>query len=224
MSKKKILIVEDEFSINDILTIALSKEGYEVKSVFTGKEALNIIKKFQPHLVLLDLMLPDMDGFDICKILWNQYPIIMITARGDIVDKLLGMELGADDYITKPFDIREVKVRIKSLFRRLNTKENREEFEKLNESIKINTKGRKILKNDEEIELKRKEFDLFLYFYENKDIVLSRETLLEKVWGYEYEGDTRTVDVHVRRIRAKLDELDKKSIIETVFGVGYVMR
>ena len=224
MENKKILVVEDEFSINDILTIALSKEGYEVKSVFTGKEALKIIKKFQPDLVLLDLMLPDMDGFDICKIIWNKYPVIMITARGDIVDKLLGMELGADDYITKPFDIREVKVRIKSLFRRLNSKENRDEFEKLNDFIKINTKGRKVLKNYEEIELKRKEFDLLLYFYENKDVVLTRETLLEKVWGYEYEGDTRTVDVHVRRIRAKLDELDRESIIETVFGVGYVMR
>ncbi|WP_055665475.1 response regulator transcription factor [Desnuesiella massiliensis] len=227
MNKYKILIVEDEFSINDILTIALSKEGYRVRNVFNGKDALEVIEDFNPDLVLLDLMLPDIDGFDICKRISHKYLVIMLTARNEIIDRVLGLELGADDYIAKPFDIREVCARIKALFRRLNNEErscNYDEFKDINSSIKINIKSRILLKDETEIFLKRKEFDLLLFLYENRNRVFSREELLDKVWGYEYEGDTRTVDVHIRRIRAKLDSENKESIIETVFGIGYVMR
>lgn len=227
MDKHKILIVEDEFSINDILTIALSKEGYRVRSVFNGKEALEIIEDFNPDLVLLDLMLPDIDGFEICKRISDKYLVIMLTARNEIIDRVLGLELGADDYIAKPFDIREVCARIKALFRRLNNEERScsyDEFKDINSAIKINIKSRIFLKDETEIFLKRKEFDLLLFLYENRNRVFSREELLDKVWGYEYEGDTRTIDVHVRRIRAKLDSENKESIIETVFGIGYVMR
>lgn len=227
MDKHKILIVEDEFSINDILTIALSKEGYRVRSVFNGKEALDIIEDFNPDLVLLDLMLPDIDGFEICKRISDKYLVIMLTARNEIIDRVLGLELGADDYIAKPFDIREVCARIKALFRRLNNEERSciyDEFKDINSAIKVNIKSRILLKDEAEIFLKRKEFDLLLFLYENRNRVFSREELLDKVWGYEYEGDTRTVDVHVRRVRAKLDSENKESIIETVFGIGYVMR
>ncbi|GAA0737199.1 response regulator transcription factor [Clostridium oceanicum] len=225
MPKEKILVVEDEFSINDILTTSLLKEGYEVKSVFNGRDALNIVEEFNPDLVLLDLMLPDIDGFDICKRIYQKYQVIMITARDDIVDKLLGLELGADDYITKPFDIREVKARIKVLFRRPKIRRDEEEsYIDLTKAVKFNPKSREILKNDKIVDLKRKEFELFLYLYRNRNIVLSRENILEKVWGYEYLGDTRTVDVHIRRIRSKIDIKEGPSIIETVFGVGYVMR
>lgn len=227
MNKHKILVVEDEFSINDILTIALSKEGYSVKSVFNGQDALDTIENFKPDLVLLDLMLPDIDGFDICKRISDKYLVIMLTARNEIIDRVLGLELGADDYIAKPFDIREVCARIKALFRRLNDDEvmcSSCEFESLNDFIQISPKSRIILKDGKEFSLKRKEFDLFLFLYQNRNIVFSREELLNKVWGYEYEGDIRTVDVHIRRIRAKIDRKDRESIIETVFGVGYVMR
>ena len=177
MDKKKILVVEDEYSINDGLTFALRKEGYEVRSAFNGKEGLELVEAFKPDLVLLDLMLPDMDGFDICKEISKNTYVIMLTARGEIFDKIVGLELGADDYISKPFAIEELL-----------------------------------------------EFDLLNFLYENRGIIYSREDLLQKVWGYEYEGDTRTVDVHIKRLRDRLKEDKDNSIIETVYGIGYVMR
>ncbi|SHI84384.1 DNA-binding response regulator, OmpR family, contains REC and winged-helix (wHTH) domain [Clostridium cavendishii DSM 21758] len=224
-NNKKILVVEDEYSINDILTITLNKEGYEVKSVFYGREALEIIDDFKPDLVLLDLMLPDIDGFSVCKQISDKYLVIMITARGDVMDRILGMELGADDYIIKPFDIREVIVRVKAMFRRgqKSTSMIEDGFEKVTDNIKVNEKSRIIIKDNRALDLKRKEFDLFLYLYKNRNVVHSREALLDKVWGFEFAGDTRTVDVHIRRLRAKLEENEDK-IIETVFGIGYVMR
>lgn len=217
---KRVLIIEDEASINDILSRALSKEGYIIKSSYTGKEALEYMEDFKPHLVLLDIMLPDTTGFELAKRISNNSYVIMITARNEISDKLKCMELGADDYITKPFDIREVKMRVRVVLRR---------EEKIIEKEKelgfhINAQSRSVVINSKVIDLNRKEFDLLYFLYKNKNRVFSRSELLDKVWGIDFEGEDRTVDVHIRRIRSKLGEDKDSSKIETIFGVGYVMR
>lgn len=225
MEKKKILVVEDEYSINDVLTFALRKEGYEVRSAFNGKSALELMESFKPDLVLLDLMLPDMDGFDICREVSKDVYVIMLTARGEFIDKILGLELGADDYIIKPFEIKEVLVRIKVIFRRSNKCEiTCINGDKDNKGLIVLKDQRRVLKSGEEVLLARKEFDLLNFLWENKGIIFSREDLLERVWGYDFEGESRTVDVHIRRLRNKLKEDKDNSMIETVFGVGYVMR
>lgn len=224
MCTKKILVVEDEFSINDTLSFALKREGYEVVSVFNGKDALQNITWFSPDLVLLDVMLPDIDGFDICKKISDSTFVIFLTARDDIFDKILGMEIGGDDYITKPFEIREVIARIKAIFRRINKLDNEIVNEKNDIDIQINIENRTIVKGGQSIVLKRKEFDLLVFLYKNRNKVFSREELLSKIWSFDFMGDSRTVDVHIRRLRAKLNEDKDNSIIETVFGVGYLMR
>ncbi|MDR7857735.1 response regulator transcription factor [Tissierella sp.] len=220
---KKILVVEDEYSINDILTITLLNEGYNVENVFDGKTALERIKAFKPDLVLLDLMLPDIDGFEICKKISIDHLVIMITARDSIFDKIIGLELGADDYIIKPFEIKEVIVRVKALFRSIKKEKQilLEEFVELDEGIKVDLLGERVFKNGEGIQLKRQESALFFFLLENRNRVFTRAELLDSVWGYDYYGDSRTVDVHIRRIRAKLEA---PTIIETIFGKGYVMR
>ena len=225
MDKRRILVVEDEYSINDGLTFALRKEGYDVRSAFNGKEALELVEIFKPDLVLLDLMLPDMDGFDICKEISKNSYVIMLTARGEIFDKIVGLELGADDYIVKPFEIKEVLVRIKVIFRRNSKEINKiEENNKAINGIRISSKDRCVFKNGQLVPMRKMEFDLLNFLYENRGIIYSREDLLQKVWGYEYEGDTRTVDVHIKRLRDRLKEDKDNSIIETVYGIGYVMR
>ena len=225
MDRKRILVVEDEYSINDVLTFALRKEGYEVRSAFNGKEALELVENFKPDLVLLDLMLPDMDGFDICKEISKNTYVIMLTARGEIFDKIVGLELGADDYIVKPFEIKEVLVRIKVIFRRNSKEINKiEENKKDINGIRISSKDRCVFKDGNLVPMRKLEFDLLNFLYENRGIIYSREDLLQKVWGYEYEGDTRTVDVHIKRLRDRLKEDKDNSIIETVYGIGYVMR
>ena len=224
----KILVVEDEVSINHILTSALRAEGYIVTSAFSSKEARNLLNNFNPHLALLDVNLPDESGFEICRFINTKYeiPIVMLTARNDIVDKVLGLELGADDYITKPFHIKEVLTRIKVALRRVEkyrlSSDNN--FIEVNEIFKINLESRIVMKDEEEVKLKPKEYELLVFFVRNRNIVFTREELLDNVWGYDYDGELRTVDVHVRRLRSKLDNNGEKSIIETVFGTGYVMR
>lgn len=223
MKNKKILIIEDDISIGDILNYKLTKEGYKTKLATTATAGLEYMKTFLPNLVLLDLMLPDKSGFEICKEINNDYqvPIIMLTARDDIVDKVLGLELGADDYITKPFDIREVAARVKAALRRSQSVEDTStQYLSITKDISINTQARLVYKNEEEVILKPKEYDLLLMLAKNKNIVLTRETLLDKVWGLDFEGSTRTVDVHIQRIRKKLDLMT----IETVFGLGYMLR
>ncbi|MGL5675793.1 MAG: response regulator transcription factor [Cellulosilyticaceae bacterium] len=221
---KKILVVEDEYSINEIVTFALRKEGYEVESVFDQCTALLKLETFHPDLVLLDAMLPDGDGFEICKSISSRYHVIMLTAKDSMFDKILGMELGADDYMTKPFEIREVVVRVKALFRTLDkAKEGKCEKVALTPLIQVDVEGQRIYLQEEEIKLKRKEWELFEYLLKHRGRVFTREELLDKVWGYDYIGDSRTVDVHIRRIRGQLG-LEKDDVIETVFGTGYVMR
>lgn len=224
----KILVVEDEVSINDILTTALNSEGYSVRSCFSAKEARDILEKLRPDLALLDLNLPDENTFDLCREISAKYfiPVIILTARNDIVDKVLGLEFGADDYITKPFHIREVLARVKTALRSVEKykEANRSEDIELSKFVKINMDKRVVLKNGQEVKLKPQEYDLFEFLVRNRNRVFSREELLDKVWGFDYTGDIRTVDVHIRRLRSKLDNEGDRSILETVFGVGYVLR
>lgn len=235
LMQNKILLIEDELAICDILSYSLNKEGFKVRYAITGEEGLRVIEDFKPELIILDLMLPDISGFDICKRVTLEYkiPIIMLTARDDIVDKVLGLELGADDYITKPFDVREVLARVKTALRRkeklqdmideIELNKNKQTLIKINGGIEINKESRAVFKNSEEIKLKPREYDLLLLLAENRGRVFSREQLLDMVWSMDFNGDFRTVDVHVQRLRKKLDH-GSESIIETIFGVGYKMR
>ena len=226
--RKKVLIIEDEVPIADLLVYSLLKQGFEVKSANDGTTGLELIRGFIPDLIVLDIMLPDISGFDICRQVTKAYniPIIMLTAKADITDKVLGMELGADDYITKPFDIREVIVRIKTILRRIDRisdsiENKKEESILINEDIKILNEERKVLKNGEIVELTPKEYEVLFLLAKNKGKVFSRSELLDKVWGFDYLGDSRTVDIHIQRIRKKLDTHKNLSIIETIFGIGY---
>lgn len=203
---RKILIVEDEVSINDILTTSLKREGYDVVSAFTAREALILFDGFKPDLVLLDLMLPDGKGEEICKEIYKKACVIMITAKSNILDKLNGMEIGADDYITKPFDIREVKMRVKVALRRLEDTAVIENNKNLEKGLFIDIQKREVRKDGEVIKLSKKEFDIIWLLYSNKEMVFSREQLLNNVWGIDYYGDDRTIDVHIRRLREKLGE------------------
>lgn len=224
----EILIVEDDKSINDILFYALRSEGYKPYSSFSLKEARDSININLPNLILLDLNLPDGNGFDLCKEINSKYsiPIIILTAKNDVVDKVLGLELGADDYITKPFHIKEVLSRVKAVLRRIEKSSSNynADFVEINSNIKINFKNRTVLKNDNMVQLKPKEYELLEFFVQNKNKVFSREQLIDNIWEFSYDGDIRTVDIHIRRLRSKLDNPNEPSIIETVFSVGYVMR
>ena len=224
--RENILIIEDDKDISEILRFALMKEGYKVKVNPNGLEAEDEIKNFNPDLIILDIMLNDTDGFSVCrKISSYKIPIIMLTARIDIMDKILGLELGADDYITKPFDIREVITRIRVALRR--REEIKESIKKIEEkdiiidNIKIIEECRIVTVLDKEIQLKPREFELLLFLSKNPNKVYSRNQLLDLVWGYDYLGDTRTVDVHITRLRQKVG---KELNIETVFGVGYILK
>lgn len=225
---KKILVIEDESYISDILSTSLKSEDYLVRCAFNSKEARELLNSFNPDLALLDVNLPDESGFDLCKFINTTYsiPIIMLTARTDIFDKVLGLELGADDYITKPFHIKEVLTRVKIALRRVDkyTSTSNKAFIPLNSIIKINYDSRLVLKSNNEVSLKPKEYDLLEFLSQNRNRVFSREEILNNVWQFNYDGDLRTVDIHITRLRHKLDSSDMKSIIETVFGVGYVMR
>ncbi|WP_040330241.1 response regulator transcription factor [Clostridium ihumii] len=229
--KNKVLIIEDEKNIVDILYFSFRKENLDVRYAYNGREGLDLIDVFKPDLIILDVILPDMSGFDICKTVNFNYriPILMLTARNDIEDKILGLELGADDYITKPFNVKEVIIRAKVILRRIekfslyyNLED--DEIIKVNDDIIIYTKSRVVKKRGEEIKLKPREYDLLLLLSKNKEKVFSRENLLESVWTLDFEGDIRTVDVHVQRLRKKLDDKCGQSIITTIFGVGYKMR
>ena len=218
--QQSILIIEDEEAIVDILAYSLRKEGYSVHIATDGKQAIEKFEGLAIDLVILDLMLPDTTGFELCKQLTaiSNTPILMLTARNDIVDKVLGLELGAQDYMTKPFDLRELLARIKVLLRR----NNQPTFKKLliAEHISIDPVAHEVFKNETPVHLKPKEYELLMLFVQNKNRVFSRDEILQIVWDIDFEGGLRTVDVHVQRIRKKLEP----SIIETVFGTGYRMR
>lgn len=217
----KILIVDDEENILNVLTYALKREGYLVDKAYNGKEALLKVDNFSPNILILDLMLPEINGYDVCKKLEGKnIGIIMLTAKSDIVDKLLGLELGADDYLTKPFDIREVIARVKSLSRRLNKNTDEKENIINIKNLTINLNERTVIIDSCNLELTSKEFDLLYLLLSNPNMVYSRDQLLDLVWKTEYFGGTRTVDTHIQRIRKKLGT-DYQNLIQTVHGTGY---
>lgn len=223
MSEAKILIVDDEKNIVELIKFHLKKESYRILEAYKGRDAIEVYRKEKPDLIILDLMLPDMGGFEVCKSIRKEskVPIIMLTAKGEEVDKILGFELGADDYITKPFSPRELLARIKAILKRSRMNPN-EANEISIGPFKINATTREIYKEENLLELKPKEFDLLKLFLTNPGRVFSRQYLLEQIWGYDYLGDTRTVDVHIRRLRQKVeDNPDSPLYIRTVHGVGY---
>lgn len=221
--KEKVLVVDDEKNIADTLVYALNREGYLVDAAYDGREALEKVKTFKPKVIILDLMIPEVSGYDVCKqIDEDNIGIIMLTAKTDIVDKILGLEFGADDYLTKPFDIREVVARVKSLIRRLNKSlGEKEKDEIINiKDFSLNKSKRLITIKNRKIDFTAMEFDLIYQLLNKIDIPYSRQQLLDIVWGIDYVGVTRTVDTHIQRIRKKLGE-EYQGLIQTVHGVGY---
>ncbi len=215
----KILIVDDEPAIVDLIKLNLELEGFETITSYDGKNAIDMAYSQRPDLILLDIMMPGVTGFEACKSLQNlNIPIIMLTAKDSIQDKLKGLELGADDYITKPFDSRELIARIKTVLRRIDKFSDKDDTIAAG-PISINPIERKVHIDRCEVFLTPKEFDLLLLFLENQKKVFSRENILESVWGFEYIGDSRTVDMHIQRLRRKLG--DYSSYIKTVFTIGY---
>ncbi|WP_286680755.1 response regulator YycF [Tepidanaerobacter sp. EBM-49] len=225
---EKILVVDDEKPIVDILKYNLSKEGYNVLTAYDGDEAIEIALKEDPDLILLDIMLPKQDGFSVCKKLREKLtsPILMLTARGEEVDKVLGLELGADDYITKPFSMRELMARVKANLRRMAFSEPDEDSEVIKQGdLELDLKSYVVRKNGKPLDLTFREFELLRYLAAQPGQVFTREKLLEEVWGYEYYGDIRTVDVTVRRLREKVeDDPANPEYIITKRGIGYYFK
>jgi DNA-binding response OmpR family regulator len=218
---QSILLVEDEASIASFVSMYLKNAGYSVRTAGTGGDALAHVASDPPDLIVLDLMLPDIDGVEICRRIRQRsdLPILMLTARDEDVDKIIGLEVGADDYLTKPFNPRELVARVKSILRRAAPERKRPESREIRHGeLVVNSGSREVRVGDQEIQLAPKEFDLLWELLDHRGLVLTRDQLLERVWGYTFAGDTRTVDVHVRQIRRKLDEA---SPIVTVWGVGY---
>ena len=227
--KTKILVVEDELSISELIKFNLEKSGYEVVVADTGTMALELVEQFTYSLMLLDLMLPGVDGLEVCrKVKLNNktasMPIIILTARNEEIDKIIGLELGADDYMTKPFSPRELLARVKAVLRR-SAKDPQAEGELVVGPLKINFNNYEIFLGITKLELTPTEYELLKLFMTNIGKAYSREQLLEKIWGYDYYGDTRTVDVHIRHLRVKLEGEPKVAeAIETVRGIGYRLR
>lgn len=226
MAHEKVLVVDDEAHIVELISYNLINSGYDVITASNGNDAVKMARENKPSLVLLDLMLPGIDGFDVCKAIkgdkeLKNTSIIMLTAKGEELDKILGLELGADDYITKPFSIRELLARIKAVLRRVAP--SKEELETFTcDNLSINFERREVYLASKKIDLTLKEFELLDILIRNRGKILTRDMLLDKIWGYEYIGETRTVDVHIRYLRKKI-ELDDKNprFIETIRGVGY---
>ena len=221
--KEKILVIEDEQRIADAIVYALKREGYMAEAVYHGEEAIRRLQEFRPDAIVLDVMLPGMDGYEILKKLQEKERIgvIMLTAKEDIVNKILGLELGADDYMTKPFDMRELLARIKSLVRRMQKVESRQEKAEISlGGIELQVSHRTVSAGGVMLDLTPKEYDLLKLLLSSPDRAYTREQLLDLVWGMNYYGGTRTVDIHIQRIRKKLGE-EYSDIIQTVHGIGY---
>ena len=223
---KKVLVVDDEKLIVKGIRFSLEQDGMEVDCAYDGEEALRLAKENPYDMILLDIMLPKMDGFEVCQQIreFSMVPIVMLTAKGDDMDKILGLEDGADDYITKPFNILEVKARIKAIMRRTvqNQPETKDPKVIKNGDLKLDCEGRRLYIMDKEVNLTAKEFDLLELLVTNAGKVYSRENLLNLVWGYKYPGDVRTVDVHVRRLREKIEaNPSEPRYVHTKWGVGY---
>ena len=224
-----ILVVDDEVHIVELIQFNLEINGYNVITAYDGKEALNKIKTYDLDLVILDLMLPEIDGLEICKILRKDkknkdIPIIMLTAKAEETDKIYGLEIGADDYVTKPFSVKELSARVKALLRRIEKKDIEGGIIKV-KNIVIDKNKHVVTVNESELELTLKEFEVLRVLAENRGKVLSRDYLLNNVWGYDFFGETRTIDVHIRHLRKKISKYDNtEEYIETIRGVGYKIR
>ncbi|MBQ2866337.1 MAG: response regulator transcription factor [Clostridia bacterium] len=218
---KTVLIVEDESNIRELLRMYLEQEGYHVETAQNGSEGLRTFKRVHPDLVLLDVMMPVMDGNQMIRELrtFSKTPVIMLTAKGEMMDKITGLELGADDYITKPFEMREVMARVKAVLRRFEDDEEprRLEFD----NLVIDKSAFNIVVKGETMEIPPKEIELLYFLASSPNRVFTRAQLLDDVWGFDYFGDTRTVDVHIKRLREKLQDVSNKWEIKTVWGVGY---
>ena len=228
--KQRILIIDDDYNIAELISLYLTKECFETKIVGDGEEALRVFPEFQPNLILLDLMLPGIDGYQVCRELrsTSQVPIIMLSAKGEIFDKVLGLELGADDYMIKPFDSKELVARVKAVLRRYqppvqtpasSVTEQHGNFVEYPDLI-VNLTNYSVIYNGHSIELPPKELELLYFLASSPNQVFTREQLLDHIWGYEYIGDTRTVDVHIKRLREKIKGNDKWALT-TVWGIGY---
>ena len=220
----KLLIVDDDPNICDMLKLYFENEGYKIKTANDGVEGLATFKVYNPDLVLLDIMMPKKDGWQVCREIReiSPKPVIMITAKGDVFDKVLGLELGADDFIVKPFDMKELSARIKAVLRRFNahSRTNDDEVVKF-ENIEISLQKYELKLLGKAIDIPPKELELLYFLASNCNRVFTRDQLLDKVWGFDYLGDSRTVDVHVKRLREKLEGVSDKWVLKTVWGVGY---
>jgi len=224
MAAKRILVVDDDPNISEVVARYLEREGYQVDVAVDGSAALEKTAVFRPDLVVLDLMLPKIDGLEVCRVLRNQgsVPIIMLTAKGDETDKLVGLNMGADDYLTKPFSPRELMARVKAVLRRSHIPSNPEGSSLHFQNLDINMPTREVRVNGEGVELTSKEFDLLVFLAQHNNQVFSREQLLNLVWNYDYFGDATTVTVHIRRLREKIEaDPPKPQFLLTVWGVGY---
>ena len=225
VTKQKILIVDDDENIAELIALYLTKECFETKIVYDGESALNEVSSYKPNLILLDLMLPGIDGYQVCREIRknNNVPIIMLSAKGETFDKVLGLELGADDYMIKPFETKELVARVKAVLRRYQIPQSAEP-EKVQcveyPDLTIKLSNYSVIYNGRNIEMPPKELELLYFLASSPNQVFTREQLLDNIWGYEYIGDTRTVDVHIKRIREKIKDHEKWAL-DTVWGIGY---
>lgn len=226
MSKGKILVVEDEKQLSRLIELELKFEDYEVIVAYDGETALQLATDTSLDLILLDIMIPVINGIDVCKKIrqTSDIPILLLTAKSDTNDKVIGLDSGADDYITKPFEMTEVLARIRTAMRRSGSISKSEQDTLIIKGITIDKNQHAIFYKDDTIALTKKEFDLLLYLAENRNIALTRDQILENVWGYDYFGDTNVVDVYIRYLRSKIDNVYNFSMIDTIRGVGYMIK
>ena len=220
----KLLIVDDDANICEMLKLYFENDGYQVKCANDGVEGITIFKIYEPDLVLLDVMMPKKDGWQVCREIReiSSKPVIMITAKGEVFDKVLGLELGADDFIVKPFDMKELSARVKAVLRRYNAHVNASDEEVVKyENIEISLQKYELKINGKAVDIPPKELELLYFLASNCNRVFTRDQLLDKVWGFDYLGDSRTVDVHVKRLREKLEGVSERWSLKTVWGVGY---
>ena len=224
MMDTKILVVDDDNNISELLKVYFTNEGYEVKTASDGVEGISYFKMYEPDIVLLDIMLPKKDGWQVCREIreMSSKPIIMITAKGEVFDKVLGLELGADDFLVKPFDMKELSARVKAVLRRYQAHANPDDDEVVKfENIEISRQKYEFKLKGKSVDIPPKELELLYFLASNYNRVFTRDQLLDKVWGFDYLGDSRTVDVHVKRLREKLEGASDKWLLKTVWGVGY---